>query len=133
MTEVSKTQLASHGSVFTKEYKSMASNPGPSQSDSRAGHFSRALEVIAAIAKRDAAPEELAAQLRDQGIDALDVLVSVLARAATQPADRRGAAEPVDIRRFSQPTPPELVARIQHRPPRIPFVLNGTVYDPHDV
>jgi hypothetical protein len=117
----------------------MATNPDASQSDSRAAHLSRALELIAAVAKRDAAPEDIvppldiAAQLRDQGIDSLELLVSVLARAVRQPEDRRRATRRIDIRHFSQPTPRELITRSAHRPPKIPFVLNGTLYDPNDI
>ena len=111
----------------------MPSNPDASQNDSRAGHLSRALELVGAVAHRDAAPQDIVAELRKNGFDSLDVLVAVLARAASQPADRRRAERPVDVRRFSQPTPRELVERIEHRAPKIPFVLNGTLYDPEDV
>ena len=97
------------------------------------GDLSRALDLVAAVAHRDAAPQDIVAELRKNGFDSLDVVVAALARAAEQPADRRRAERPVDVRRFSQPTPRELVEKIEHRAPKIPFVLNGTLYDPEDV
>lgn len=101
--------------------------------DNGESHMSRALELISAVANRDAAPEDIVAQMRNDGVDSLDVLVAVLARAARQPADRLDAQRPVDVRRFSKPTPPERAAKIVHRVPSMPFVLDGTLYDPEDV
>lgn len=103
-------------------------------SEARNGHLSRALELIGAVANRDANPEDIVSQMRNEGVDALDVVVAALAgQARQQPADRRSAQRPIDVRGFSRQTPPELAASIVHKVPKVPFVLNGTLYDPEDV
>jgi hypothetical protein len=107
--------------------------------EARAEHIGRAFELIAAVAKGDAGsadlihPEDVVAGLREQGIDSLDLMVEVLVRAARQATGKNGAAQPIDIRRFAQSTPKEVAERIQHRVPLVPFVLNGTLYDPEDI
>lgn len=108
-------------------------------SGARAEHIGHAFELIAAIAKGDAGsadlghPEDVVAELREHGIDSLDLLVDVLLRSARQSADKKGAAQPIDIRTFGQRTPKEVTERIRHTPPLVPFVLNGTLYDPEDI
>lgn len=111
-----------------------AAKPG-ARADDMAGVF----ELIAAVAKGDAGSadlthtEEVVAGLREKGIDSLDLLVAVLMRAARQSTDTSRAAQPIDIRTFAQPTPKEIAERIRHKPPLVPFVLNGTLYDPQDI
>jgi len=106
----------------------------PDTHQARTDRLSRALELIGAVAHRDAYPEDIVAQLRNEGFDALDVVVAALAgHARQQPAARRAAERRIDVRSFSRPTPRELAARIVHQVPKVPFVLNGTLYDPKDV
>jgi hypothetical protein len=106
----------------------------PDTHEARSDRLSRALELIGAVAHRDAYPEDIVAQLRNEGFDALDVVVAALAgQARKQPAARRRAQRPIDVRSFWTPTPPELAAQIVHKVPKVPFVLNGTLYDPEDV
>ncbi|MGH3365777.1 MAG: hypothetical protein ACRDOY_01055 [Nocardioidaceae bacterium] len=111
----------------------MTTIPGAQETDARANHLSRALGLITAVANRDAAIEDITAQLRQEGYDALDVVVAALANASRQPTHNRRSQHPVDVRRFSEPSPRELVAEIVHRAPMVPFVLNGTLYDPADI
>jgi hypothetical protein len=46
-----------------------------------------ALELITAVAQRDADPRDIVEELRKRGFDSLDLLVDVIARAARQPAE----------------------------------------------
>jgi hypothetical protein len=106
----------------------------PDTHESRTDRLGRAMELIGAVAKRDAYPEDIVAQLRDEGFDALEVVVAALAaHARQQPAARRSVERPVDPKSFWTQTPPELVAQTVHQVPRRPFILNGTLYDPEDV
>jgi hypothetical protein len=93
----------------------------------------RALELISAIAHKDAVPGDIAAQFRRERFDALDVQVAALARASAAPESRGGREQPIDVLRFTRPTPPAVVSRIVQRAPKVPFVLNGVIYDPDDV
>ncbi|MGH3365776.1 MAG: hypothetical protein ACRDOY_01050 [Nocardioidaceae bacterium] len=109
----------------------MSTVPQGQQSES---NLSRALDLITAVAHRDAAPEDIVAQLRREGIDTLDVVVAALARASSsQATDHRRARRPIDVRSFSRPTPPEILEQIVHQAPAVPFVLNGVLYDPADI
>jgi hypothetical protein len=98
-----------------------------------AGQHAQALKLISAIAHGDAKVEDIAAQLRKEGLDVLDVVLALVARASAAPRERVRAQRPIDLRHFSKPTPPDLVARTMHRVPKVPFVLNGTLYDPQDI
>jgi len=93
----------------------------------------RALDLIQAVAAGEAETGDIAAQLRGEGYDVLELAVAALAGAARQAAGPRAFHRPIDVRTFAQPTPPELVATTVHRPPTIPFLLNGTLYDPQDI
>jgi hypothetical protein len=91
----------------------------------------RTMELITALAAGDAEHGDVVAELRREGVDALDLMVHVLAAAT-----RKGArAQPVprDPARLSSETPPELRAAIVHPVPQLPFLLGGTLYDPADV
>jgi len=93
----------------------------------------RALELISAIAHKDAVPADIAAQFRRERFEALDVQVAAQAQAPAAPERRRGAEHPIDVLHFTRPTPPAVVSRIVQRAPKVPFVLNGVIYDPDDV
>jgi hypothetical protein len=87
------------------------------------------LDLINAVANGDAQREDVVKALKDQGIDALDLLVEVLAKAGQKPSSK---AEPVNLldprRAASRPQ-----VEPAHRVPQRPFVLNGTLYDPADI
>lgn len=94
---------------------------------------SHAVELLAAIARRDANPEDLTAEFRKQGADGLD-LIALLARRAAQPRPDPATAQSwIDVSQFARPTEPRAAARIVHRVPKVPFLLNGTLYDPQDI
>ncbi len=97
------------------------------------GDLDRAVELISAVAEGDASVHDVVARLREEGIDSLDVLVSIIARKARQHSQSRRAAKWVDPRHFWIPTPPEHAEQIVHQVPHVPFLLNGTLYDPADI
>jgi hypothetical protein len=104
----------------------MSSNSENTQSKQA---YSKLLEIIYAIARGDAQTEGIAAQLRAEGYDYLDLIVALLDQASAGERNRR-AQKPIDIRSFSKPTPPQVVQAIVQRVPYLPFLLNGTLYDP---
>jgi hypothetical protein len=103
------------------------------QSNDQNPRHTPTLELISAIARGDAKAEDVAAQLRKEGFDALDVVLAIVSRASEAPRDRVRARRPIDFQQLSKPTPPELVAQPVHRVPKLPFILNGTIYDPQDI
>lgn len=93
----------------------------------------RILDWISAVAAGDAAREEVTAAMRDEGLDALDLLVEVLA-AATRKGSRIAAlARPVDPQRQPPSEPRRRPPDSPHPVPGRPFLLRGTLYDPADV
>ncbi len=108
-------------------------------SDRRASHIDKAIQLMAAVAAGDAGiheiapPAEIVAGLREQGIDSLEVLIEAVARMARQSSRSKSEAQPLDIRMFDQSTPKELVETISHTAPKVPFILNGETYDPKDI
>jgi hypothetical protein len=98
----------------------------------RVGDDDQLFNLISAVAAGDAERGDVVAELRKQGVDALDLLVAVLARAGRP--ERPGArARPLDPQRLIGPADPERARRAVHRVPRLPFVLRGTLYDPADI
>jgi hypothetical protein len=102
------------------------------QNPRAAERHTQTLELISALARGDAKVEDVAAQLRKEGFDALDVVLALMSRLSEAKRDRVRARR-IDFQQFSKPTPPERVARTVHRVPELPFVLNGTNYDPKDI
>ena len=88
------------------------------------------LDLLAAVAAGDAERGDVANTLRDRGVDALDVLLAVVARAGRSTrAARLSLARPLTPHRSrASDAPPS-----EHRRPRVPFVLNGTLHDPEDI
>jgi hypothetical protein len=103
------------------------------QNSRAAERHTQTLELISAIAHGDAKVEDVAAQLRKEGFDALDVVLALVSRVSQAPRDRVRARRGIDFQHLSKPTPPELVRQTVHRVPKLPFVLNGTIYDPQDI
>jgi hypothetical protein len=74
--------------------------------------------------------ETLVAAYKAEGIASLEDL----ARRYLADSERaRCAKQRPDLSRFRRPPRPEFEASIVHRPPELPFVLNGTLYDPKDI
>ena len=94
---------------------------------------SHVFDLISAVAAGDAAREDIVSRLRDEGIDALDVMIEVLARATRKGPGVHSRSRPVNAQRLSNGAAPERASRIVHRVPQLPFLLQGTLYDPTDI
>ena len=93
----------------------------------------RLLRLITSVATGDAAREDVVTQLREANVDALDVLVEVLAQATQNARVRYSGARPIDPQRFAGSGAPSTATSAGHRPPSQPFLLRGTLYDPQDI
>jgi hypothetical protein len=89
----------------------------------------RPLDLISAVARGDAQREDVVAALKDQGIDSLDLLVEVLSNASSKRAAKPEPFSPIDPRRAASRQKVESV----HQVLKLPFMLNGTLYDPADI
>jgi hypothetical protein len=90
------------------------------------------LGLISAVAAGDAVLEDVTRALRDQGVDALDVVVIALAEVTKNSRSRR-TAQRLDPQCLSHATPAEAMSRAEHALPDRPFLLRGTLYDPPDI
>jgi hypothetical protein len=91
------------------------------------------LQLIAALAHSDAQVEDVTAQIRNEGLDALDVIVALSAQSLKTQKNYAQIQTSIDFTQFSRKTQTETVADTFHRVPKRPFVLNGTLYDPQDI
>src|SRR5215467_10618605 len=89
-------------------------------------------KLISAVAAGDAERGDVVAALREHGIDALDLLVAVVAR-ASRPERPQTRARRLDLQQMTKPADPERSRYIVHQVPRLPFLLRGTLYDPADI
>lgn len=88
---------------------------------------SKSLKLIQAVAAGDAKREDVVAALKADGVDALDVLIDVLASAS------RGRVKPRPLNFFDPQRASRERVKSIHQVPYYPFMLNGTLYDPADV
>jgi hypothetical protein len=94
----------------------------------------KVLALLGALAEGTAAEADVTATLRDQGIESVPALLAAFTEAARKRQSESQArwinlkqllARPADV--TIAPT------RTVHRVPKLPFLLNGTLYDPQDV
>ena len=93
----------------------------------------KALEIISATVLGRKRAEDAVAELRHEGLDALDVLVGVLAEASKKSTSSVRAQAAIQLQRFSERSAPDAAARTVHRVPHVPVLVNGTLYDPPDI
>jgi hypothetical protein len=79
---------------------------------------------------RTLTPETLVAAYREEGIESLEDLAR---RWFDDTARARAALQRSDFSLLRRPPRPEVEGSIVHVPPRLPFVVNGTLYDPKDI
>ena len=89
------------------------------------------MTLISALASGDAARPDVVAALRNQKLDALDVLVELVAEQATASTSRTKQGR-IDVQAFSAPRDSSAPRPVQ-RVPKIPVRLRGTLYDPQDI
>ena len=95
----------------------------------------RTLALMAALASGEASAADVTAELRREGADALDVLIELIASASRGRVEQRALQLPIPLQLFSQSEEPDRRNddSIVHQTPRIPVLLNGTLYDPCDI
>jgi hypothetical protein len=103
------------------------------QDTSAAEQHNQVLKLISAVAYGDATVEDIVAQFKKEGVDILDLVIALVDRASSASKERFHAQKPINLQHFSKLTSPDLIAQTVHRVPKIPFVLNGTLYDPQDI
>src|SRR5215212_4505619 len=76
----------------------------------------------------DLTPETLLDAFQAEGIGSLEDLAKRLVTILQNP-EGRPQRIPYDTL-FAEPTPPDIVAAIEHPVPEMPFVVDGVLYDP---
>ena len=94
----------------------------------------RVLNVLLGIAHGDAISEDIVSALRNEGISSLDELITALVQVERERRDDpRSLPDPINLHRPLNPTPTHSASSMAHSVPELPFVLNGTLYDPRDM
>lgn len=89
-------------------------------------------DLLAALASGDLTAGETIQELKQRETECLEVLVTLLdATAARSPERRTAHQEFIDPKLFDNH--PSDTAPAIHKAPRIPVLLNGTLYDPCDI
>ena len=80
---------------------------------------------------KDLSPETLLEAFKAEGIGSLEDLAKRITSALQDP-EGRPQRIPYDSL-FSQPTPPDVLAKIEQQIPEVPFVVDGVLHDPKDI
>jgi len=92
----------------------------------------KALELLTAIAQGEAEMEDGLAELKREGVSSLEEALRVIKDEAAQ-GKRSTAATRPDFASMRRKAPQSVVAKIKHVVPEVPFVFDGTLYDPADI
>lgn len=89
-------------------------------------------DLLAALARGDLTAVETIQELKQRQIECLEVLVTLLdATASLSPERQTALQEFIDPQKFAN-TPSDTFPAV-HKAPRLPVLLNGTLYDPCDI
>ncbi|WP_158997749.1 hypothetical protein [Streptomyces aureus] len=91
---------------------------------------SKALALLGAIAAGEAEIQDVVVELKKYGIETTGNLLAILSE---ELKDTQGHGDALDFSKVQEGTPHEALSAIEHRIPQVPFILNGTMYDPEDV
>ncbi len=91
------------------------------------------LALISAVASGDADRGDVAARMREMGIDSLDVLLEVVAAWTRAAPARRSLAVRLDPGGMLPPLDEERRRQIVHPRPTVPLLVRGVLYDPEDI
>ena len=86
------------------------------------------LDVLTSVAIGDAGKEDIIALFKSERRDAPDLVTRMLSRGTTT-----GDDEPPSEARARRGRKSSAVDASQHQIPQVPFLLNGTLYDPADI
>ncbi len=87
-------------------------------------------QIISSSNFDDLTPETLLLAYQEEGFRSLEDLTVRLTEAIQDP---KGRSQRLDYELFSKPTPGEAWATIEHKVPKIPFIVNGIEHDPEDI
>lgn len=103
-------------------------------SDKQGAQPKRALALLTAITSGEAVVEDIAKELRNEGIGSLEELIVILRESINEAKeDEANAMKPVNFQNWRRKTSQESISNIVQRVPKVPFILNGTMYDPEDI
>src|SRR5215217_8731459 len=88
-------------------------------------------QIVSGSNFKDLTLETLLMAYKEEGIQSLEDLAKRLIEALQDP--KRRPQRPNYEGLFSEPTPDELLEKIEHKVPKVPFILNGVTYDPEDI
>ncbi|MGW2112600.1 hypothetical protein [Streptomyces sp. NPDC001948] len=90
----------------------------------------KAFTLLSAIVDGDASIQDSVAELERYGIESTGDLLSTLSEGFRT---AQNAGEELNFDNIPEETPQDLVKAIVQRAPQVPFILNGTMYDPEDI
>ncbi|MGS2751249.1 hypothetical protein ACVAMH_31185 [Bacillus zanthoxyli] len=94
----------------------------------------RALALLTAITSGEAVVEDIAKELRNEGIQSLEELIVILRENIKEAKeDEINAMKPINFQNWRRKTSQESISNIVQKVPKVPFILNGTMYDPEDI
>ena len=88
----------------------------------------RVIQALHAVAAGEAEPQDVANELRSSDFDALEVMLEAIARGSRAGAAKQGRRN--DITRV---VAGDETGESRRRPPRVPVLLEGTLYEPEDM
>jgi hypothetical protein len=78
--------------------------------------------------------DEILEALREEGVKNLEELVRRLSKSIRDLENKYiQRSIPLDLELLSKPTPSEIVSKIVHKVPKLPFIIGNTEYDPTDI
>ena len=93
-------------------------------------NIEKVTRIIASSNFEDLTPETLLLAYEEEGIRSLEDLTQRLTEAIQDP---KGRPQRLNYELFSKPTPSEASATIEHKVPKMPFIVNAIEHDPEDI
>ena len=100
--------------------------------DQAARGSSGIVKQLAELAAGEKSPQDVVRDLRKEKVDALEVMVNLIDHASRASKSGRQCQQMIDVRRWAKRGSAERLGT-KHKTPLVPFLLNGTLYDPTDI
>jgi hypothetical protein len=99
----------------------------------RSAERDQVLDLIGAVARGDAERGDVAAALKDKGVDSVDDVLAELAGSYDRGRTPESLARPLNVQRNASDAGPTAAPPSVHQTSTVPFLLCGTLYDPTDI
>jgi hypothetical protein len=99
----------------------------------RSAERDQVLDLIGAVARGDAERGDVAAALKDKGVDSVDDVLAAVAGSYDRGQAPESLARPLDVQRNAGDAGRTSAPPSVHRTSTVPFLLRGTLYDPTDI